>query len=101
MGQQVLNLVGVWDGVDYSPSSNTTIGTRNKPIQTVWCVRTLSGNVTVTFDAQDSNIGGNVCNVVTLPATAFIQGNMYDLNIKKVVYANNTDKTSPPFYALY
>lgn len=101
MGQQVLNLVTLWDGVDYAPSSNSAIRTNGKPIQTVWCIKTLSGNVTVTLDAKNANIGGNISNVITLPATAFTQGNMYDLNIRSVVYGNATDKTTPPLVGLY
>lgn len=100
MGKIALNYVQIQHNVDYSPGTGV-IKQGGRAIQEFLVTKTLSGNVTITLNSNNSNINGQTCNVITFPATAFTVGRIYDMEIKKIAYANAGDQSDSPLYAIY
>jgi hypothetical protein len=67
--------------------------------------KTLAGNVTITTTGQgqgnvDMLTSANIFSEYTFDATAFTQGQVYDIYIKKVQYSNAGDQANPPLIGL-
>lgn len=67
--------------------------------------KTLSGNVTITTTGEgQGNVSmltdANIFAEYTFDSTAFTQGQVYDMYIKKVQYGNAGDQADPPFIGL-
>lgn len=65
----------------------------------------LSGNVTITTinngETNQSNLSNaNIYSEMTLPASAFTPGTVYNIRLKKVSYANASDQIDPKFIGL-
>ncbi len=101
MGKIAYNIVEIQHNVDYQPKEGGAIGKNRNPIQSFLVKKNPSGNVTITLNANNSNINGQTCNVITFPSTAFTAGRYYYMEIAKVNYANSGDQADPPLLGIY
>lgn len=98
MKSRNLNLfVPLTHETDFTSSNFTSQISR---IQDVWIIKKPAGNVTITTSNAGANVSNNVYATYTLTPSAFIEGEIYNINIKSVSYANAIDIATPPIVGI-
>lgn len=98
MKSRCLNLyVPLTHETDFTSSNYSSAISR---IQDVWVIRKPLGDVTITTPNNGANVLNNVYSTYTLTPSAFIEGEIYNINIKSVSYANSGDISSPPILGI-
>ena len=99
------NFLPLQHNVDFLPGvSGGPLGTNRREISMFLVKKTLSGTVTITTTGGNANVNVNANstnNVFVFPATAFKEGQVYSISIRKVQYSNAGDQTDAPLVALY
>lgn len=91
--------------VEYDQANTASTYNMISRIDSFLVKKTLSGTVTITTTAEgQGNVtmltAANVNAEFTFPATAFTQGEVYDMYVKKVSYSDAGDQSDPPFVGL-
>lgn len=91
--------------VEYTQGDPNSTYNMISRIDSFLVTNSLSGDVTITTIAEgQGNVSlltsANIFAEYTFPATAFKEGEIYNMYVKKVSYANAADQSSAPFIAL-
>lgn len=99
------NFLPLQHNVEFLPgATNSVLENGRREISMFLVKRTPAGTVTITTTGGNANVNVNsnsTNNIFVFPATAFKEGQVYSISVRKVVYGNGTDQTDAPLVALY